>query len=143
MSIFDYVLGSQGSQGPNSMSDPGAMSVADMQDNMTRFGGSGMSPMAPAGASAGGMGGLGFNVGTGQLALGGLGALTSIWGGLQANSLAKKQFKFTKNVTNTNLANQIKSYNTALDDRITSRAKTQGMSEGEVAAYRDRNSLSR
>ena len=78
------------------------------------------------GASNGLGAGLGMNIGTGQLALGGLSALTGIWGALGQNKLANQQFKFTKDTTNTNLNNQIKSYNTALEDRITARAATQG-----------------
>lgn len=92
----------------------------------------------------GGLGtGLGMNIGTGQLALGGLGALTSVWGGMQANKLANDQFKFTKQTTNTNLNNQIKSYNTSLEDRITSRAAVQGNDQAYVNDYLNKNKLSR
>lgn len=87
--------------------------------------------------------GLGMNVGTGQLALGGLGALNSIFGGLQSGKLAKDQFKFTKDITNTNLNNSIKSYNTTLDDRINSRAAVQGESSSWAQDYLDKNRLSR
>jgi hypothetical protein len=57
--------------------------------------------------------------------------------------MAKKQFKFTKDVTNTNLANQIKSYNTALYDRARSRAVQEGQTDAERDAYINNNSLSR
>ena len=96
-----------------------------------------------AGADAGLGSGLGMNVGTGQLALGGLGALNSIYNGFQSGKLAKDQFKFTKDVTNTNLNNSIKSYNTQLSDRINSRAAVQGESSSWAQDYLDKNRLSR
>ena len=75
--------------------------------------------------------------------LGGIQAIGNLWAAFQSAKLAKKQFKFTKDITNTNLNNQIKSYNTALTDRITSRAHTQGMSKDEANAYLASHSLSR
>lgn len=87
--------------------------------------------------------GLGMNIGTGQLALGGLGALSGIWGAYNSNKLANQQFKFTKDTTNTNLNNQIKSYNTALEDRITARAATQGQDSAYVNDYLNKNRLAR
>lgn len=75
--------------------------------------------------------GLGMNVGTGQLALGGLSALASLWGSSTQNKLAKDQFNFQKDFATTNLANQTKSYNTALEDRLT----TRGAVEGRSAQY--------
>jgi hypothetical protein len=75
--------------------------------------------------------------------LGGIQSIGNLWAAFQSAKLAKKQFKFTKDITNTNLANQIKSYNTALTDRITSRAHTQGMSKDEANAYLSAHSLTR
>lgn len=54
----------------------------------------------------------------------GLGALNTgfgIYSGLKQLGLAKDQLNFTKNAFNTNLANSIKSYNNALEDRARSR----------------------
>jgi hypothetical protein len=91
-----------------------------------------------------GMGsGFGFNVPTAQLALSGLGTLGSLWGAFQSAKMAKKQFGYTKDVTESNLANQIKSYNTALEDRIRSRSKVEGMSTEQAQSYLDRNRLNR
>lgn len=88
--------------------------------------------------------GLGANMGTAQLALGGLNTLGNLWGAFQAQNLARKQFDFTKETTNANLNNQIKSYNTALNDRIESRAVTQGnITPEQVADYKARNQMSR
>lgn len=97
----------------------------------------------PTGADSGLGTGLGFNVGTGQLALGGLQSLAGIYNSLQANKLANQQFKFTKDVTNTNLNNSIKSYNTALSDRANSRYFTQNQSQSEADKYIAANQLSR
>lgn len=54
----------------------------------------------------------------------GLGALNTgfgIYSGLKQLGLAEDQLNFTKNAFNTNLANSIKSYNNALEDRARSR----------------------
>lgn len=93
--------------------------------------------------AAGGNGGFGFNMGTAQLGLGGLAAIGSIYSGLQANKLAKDQFKFTREMANTNLNNQIKSYNTALSDRINSRTYTQGQDQSVADDYLAKNRLTR
>ena len=84
---------------------------------------------------------LGFNLGTGQLALGAIGTLGNLWAAFQAQKLAKEQFDFQKGVTNTNLANQIQSYNTSLVDRINARSFMQGDSQGTTDAYIAANSL--
>jgi len=154
MSMFDAIgraLNLSGGSGTNSLSDPGVHSV-----DMLRFGaGMPVSQMAPVGtpwgtapaatgAGAAGLGaGLGWNVGTGHLALGGLGAIGNMWNAFQANGLAKKQFEFQRNTTNTNLANQIKSYNTALSDRARSRAVTEGQSDEQRDRYIADNRMSR
>lgn len=93
--------------------------------------------------AAGGGTGLGFNMPTANLALGGLQTLGALWSAFQANKLAKQQFKFTKDITNTNLANQIKSYNTALFDRGRSRAVVEGQTDSDRDAYYEANKLSR
>ena len=79
--------------------------------------------------------GLGFNLGTGQLVLGSIGTIGNLWAAFQAQKLAKDQFEFQKGVTNTNLANQIQSYNTSLIDRINARSFMQGDSQETTDAY--------
>lgn len=87
--------------------------------------------------------GLGANLGTGQLALSGLASLAGLWGSLQNNKLAKEQFKFQKDFANTNLNNQIKSYNTALSDRLSSRGVAEGRTDEYTQDKINQNRLSR
>lgn len=85
----------------------------------------------------------GLNAPTAQMGLQGLNTLGGLWGAFQAQKLAREQFDFTKNTTNTNLNNSIKSYNTALEDRARSRGFTEGQSTGQTQSYIDNNRLSR
>lgn len=87
--------------------------------------------------------GLGLNIGTGQLALGGLSTVANLWSAFQAQNLAKQQFNFTKDFANANLANQIKSYNTRLEDKFNSRAVLQGEAPGWAQGQIDRNKMAR
>lgn len=84
---------------------------------------------------------LGMNLGTANLALGGIGTLGNLWAAFNAQKLAKEQFQYQKGITDTNLANQIQSYNTALVDRIKARASVTGAGESEVNQYIADNSL--
>ena len=91
---------------------------------------------------------LGFNIPTFQLALGGLQTIGNLWNAFQMSKLAKDQFAYTKDVTETNLANQIQSYNTTLEDRIRSRAAFEnghngGMRRSEVGGYLEEHKLTR
>ena len=105
----------------------------------------GSAPVAiPAAVPAAQMGtSLGFNMPTANLALSGLSTIGNLWAAFQAQKLARQQFKYTKNVTDTNLANQIKSYNTTLADRSYSRAKVEGRDNTSAQSYIDSNSLRR
>lgn len=116
----------------NSVKDAGAMSALQLMGNP-----------GVSGQAAGALGGLGLNIPTGQLALGGLGALGNLWGAFQAQGLAQKQFELTRNIANTNLTNQIRSYNTALEDRARSRGAVEGQSQSQVDDYLARNRMTR
>lgn len=86
---------------------------------------------------------LGMNIPTFQLGLSALGSLSNIYAGFQANKLAKDQLSFTKDITNTNLNNSIKSYNTQLEDRARSRATAENRDQSTADAYIAANRLSR
>lgn len=88
-------------------------------------------------------GGIGFNLGTGQLALQGLGALGNFWNAREARNMARDQFDFAKGIANTNINNSIQSYNTALEDRLRARGATEGSSDSAVADQIARNRLTR
>ena len=76
-----------------------------------------------------------------NIALGGLQTIGSLFMVFQANKLAKKQFRFQKDFANQNLANSIKSYNTALEDRIRSRSFTEGRASGYADDYINKNKM--
>lgn len=96
---------------------------------------------APAAAPAGTN--LGFNLPTLQLGMQGLNTLGNLYGALQAGKLAREQLDFTKSITNTNLDNSIKSYNTSLEDRARSRGFTEGQSTSQIQDYINANRLTR
>ena len=73
----------------------------------------------------------------------GLNSLGQLWGSYQSNKLAKNQFKLQKSVTNTNLMNQIQSYNTALRDRINARTHMEAKDQSSADKYYDENKLKR
>lgn len=81
----------------------------------------------------------GFGMDEAKLAMGGLQTIGQLWGAIQSAKLAKKQFNFTKDITETNLANQIRAYNTQLEDRSRSRAVVEGQTADQAQAYIDRN----
>lgn len=100
------------------------------------------APMVPNAMTAGATP-IGFNLDTLRLGLGGLQTIGNLWNSFQANQLAKEQFDFTKGITNTNLANSIQSYNTAMTDKIGARAFTEGRPEGYVESYLAENKLAK
>lgn len=85
--------------------------------------------------------GFGLNANTLNFGLSGINSLGNLYNAFQANKLAKSQFDFTKNITNTNLANSIKSYNTSLSDRANSRGVVEGQTPDQVNSYISSNSL--
>lgn len=128
LSASDFNFGSTplSYAGPDMASSFAALPSADLAPSM-----SGAASMAPG------------PLGMANAALGGLQTIANIWGAFQAQKMAKKQFKFTKDVTNTNLANQIQSYNTALADRARSRGVVEGQTPDQVSQYISANALNR
>jgi len=100
-----------------------------------------VTPPAAGGAAAPTTPGFFAQGGIGQFALGAIQTLGSLWNSFQQNKLAKQSFQFQKDAFNTNLANQEKSYNTALEDRINARYVNEGRSQAEADAYIKDHSL--
>ena len=71
-----------------------------------------------------------------------VGSIGGIYSGMQQLSLAKKAFKFKQKMAEKNYANTVKSYNTALTDRATSRGVMQSQSQDQVNNYINENKLS-
>lgn len=90
-----------------------------------------------------GIDGLGANMDTLKIGIGGLATIGNLWNAFQSQKLAKQQFNYIRDVTDTNLANQIKSYNTTLEDRARSRGVMEGQDQSQVDSYIDKNRLSR
>lgn len=71
----------------------------------------------------------------------GVGMLGSIYFGIQKNKLAKEALAYKKKAYSENMDFQKQSYNTALEDRIRSRASFTGQGDGYVSKYLDKNRL--
>ena len=110
------------------------------QNNGIQFPGTNVAGMQVPGMTTAGSP-LGFNMGTANLLVGGIGTIGNLWASYEAQKLAKQQFQYTKGVTDTNLANQIQSYNTTLSDRINARASMTGANQESVDKYLAENSL--
>ena len=129
---------------------PQALSPTSMVSPLTGFTAEGgASAPAVVGVEAPGgvgqpqsfMGQIGGPMGIANAGLGLVQTIGSLWSAYNANKLAKEQFKFTKGITETNLANQIQSYNTALGDRARSRAGVEGQTDAQRDAYIRDNQL--
>lgn len=77
-------------------------------------------------------------VGSAAQALGGIGQL---YLGFQANKTARDSLNFQREAYQTNLANQIASYNTAITDRARSRAAQNNSGQAAADAYINENSI--
>ena len=72
----------------------------------------------------------------------GIGAIGGLWGAIQQNKIAKQQLALSKEAYNTNMNNTIKTYNTALEDRIRARYTMEGRAD-QADSYIDENKLTR
>lgn len=87
---------------------------------------------------------IGFNLPTAWTALQGLSTVGNLWGAYQGNKMARKQLALSTDAYNTNLTNQIKSYNTQLEDRIRGRhSPTNAAGQAEASKYIEANKLTR
>ena len=87
---------------------------------------------------------IGFNLPTAWTALQGLSTVGNLWGAYQGNKMARKQLALSTDAYNTNLTNQIKSYNTQLEDRVRGRhSPTNAAGQAEASKYIDENKLTR
>lgn len=87
---------------------------------------------------------LGWNMGTLNTGFKGLATLGNLWGAFQGNKLARKQFSLASDAYNTNLTNQIKTYNTTLEERIKGRHPTNDVAaQAKADAYIAANKLTR
>ena len=84
---------------------------------------------------------IGYNIPTLQLGMKGLGTIGNLWGTFQSNKLAKDALNFQKSMAERNYANQLKSYNTALTDRATTRGFVQGDTAEQIQQYINDNKL--
>jgi hypothetical protein len=81
--------------------------------------------------------GFGFNLGTMNGVMGGLNSLGQLWGARQGMKLAKDQWKTQKAMLNTNMMNQIQSYNNSLKDRLDTRAHMEGRDQASADSQYD------
>lgn len=87
---------------------------------------------------------IGFNLPTAWTALQGLSTVGNLWGAYQGNKMARKQLALSTDAYNTNLTNQIKSYNTQLEDKIRGRsAPSNAAGQAEASKYIEANKLVR
>ena len=83
----------------------------------------------------------GFNLDGLELITKGIGTIGSIWGAVQQNKLASEMFDFQKKSYADNYANQIASYNTALQERADGRASQEGRGHGWANRYVEKNKI--
>ena len=141
----DYSLfGSAGSPGVSTGLNFGSTGVGLQAPNTGFWAPGNNSVMGKPGVGGAGTD-IDWNVETLGLGIKGLAAVGGLYNAYQSNKLAKEQFNFTKEVTNTNLNNQIKTFNTTLEDRARARARLDGRedTEGYTQDYMNKNRISR
>lgn len=106
--------------------------IINLQENMQQLKNFGIGDNSSSSNNNNNTTALGFNIPTLQLGLDALNALAGTYNSWNMNKLAKQQFNLQKDILNTNLNNQIKSYNNSLADQLRSRA---AMETGDVNAY--------
>ena len=141
----DYsLLGSVGTPGVSTGLNLGSTGVGLQAPNTGFWAPGNNSVMGKPGVGGAGTG-IGWNTETLGLGVQSLAAIGGLYNAFQSNKLAKEQFNFTKEVTNTNLNNQIKTFNTTMEDRARARARLDGRgdTEGYTQDYMNKNRISR
>ena len=138
-------LGQIGVGGTGLKLDGGTTGLTSAGLDPKSFWGSGDNMKLGDMSGATGGSGFGFNLGTLNMGVNGLAAIGGLYNAFQSNKLARDQFNFQKEVANTNLNNQIKTYNTTLEDRAVARARLDGREDQAAYAsdYVDKNKLNR
>ena len=138
------LFGSAGSPGVSTGLTLGSGGVGMQAPNTGFWAPGNNSVMGKPGVGGAGTG-IGWNTETLGLGIQSLAAIGGLYNAFQSNKLAKEQFNFTKEVTNTNLNNQIKTFNTTLEDRARARARLDGRedTEGYTQDYMNKNRISR
>ena len=138
------LLGSVGTPGVSTGLNLGSTGVGLQAPNTGFWAPGNKSVLGKPGA--GGFGtDIGWNTETLGLGIQSLAAIGGLYNAFQSNKLANEQFNFTKEVTNTNLNNQIKTFNTTMEDRARARARLDGREDTEAYTkdYMDKNRISR
>lgn len=108
-------------------------------ENIPSFSGTTIAPNIGMPGIPGGIGSLDFSQKVG-LGLQGLGTVANLVLGLKQLSLANKQYGLQKRAFETNLTNQVRSYNDALGDRLRARAMTEtGNTNGVEQQIKERS----
>lgn len=84
----------------------------------------------------------GMNMPTLKLGLGALGTLGGLYTAFQGMGLAQDKLDFIKETTQTNLANEIQSYNTRLGDKARTAQVINGWTDERTSNYISNNNLS-
>lgn len=135
-------------EGISNFGIPYTEDLSSLTVDPNQFGG--ISKMPGIDMGGGGLFGGGGALGTGMngfqlgnLALSGLGTIGGLISGFGSLSLAKKNYRLQRDTLNTNMNNQIKAYNTALEDKARSRAVVEGQTDEERDSYIEANKASR
>lgn len=120
--------------GQGSLYAPGPIDIG-------RAGQPGWSPPGMPGTGGGSGWGDAPGLAKANLALSGLSTIGNLWASMKQLKLAKQQFGFQRDFANANFANQLRSYNTSIEDRARSRGFTEGQSQDQIQRYVSENSL--
>lgn len=135
---------SNGSLGMNFSPDLGGMPNWGSDPTVTGVSNTNPLKFDPYGSKSGGGSDFGWNSAALQTGLQGLSTIGNLWGAYQGNKLARKQLALATDAYNTNLTNQIKSYNTQLEDRIRGRhSPTNAIGQAEADRQIEANKLVR